>query len=68
MVRAINETGASMTMKDDPELLATIDAYRRGIGWTWKRLWLIGIADTIDKNGDAPDLVVRIVNYLTTKR
>lgn len=53
---------------DDPELYEMLNKYRILTGWTWKRFMLIGIAATISKNANNPDLVLRIADYLEGKR
>lgn len=53
---------------DDPELFDMLNEYRMSLGWTWKRIILIGMADIIANNGDNPDLVVRIADYLMKGR
>lgn len=58
----------NLPFMDDPELYDMINKYRINMGWTWKRLFLIGVAESITKQGDNPDLVLRIVDYLGTRR
>lgn len=54
---------------DDEEQLADLlNQYRVSLGWTWKRLVLIGIAEAIGKQGDNPDLVLHIADYLERRR
>lgn len=60
--------GISMEFKDNPALFGMIDRYRRSLGWTWKRLFLIGFANTVAKNDDAPELVKAIAAYLENRR
>lgn len=60
--------GISVEFNDNPELLDMIDKYRRLLGWTWKRLFLVGVANSIAKQGDNPDLVVAIADYLENRR
>lgn len=52
----------------DPELYALLDAYRKSLGWTWKRLVLVGIANVISSHDDNPDLVVAIADHLEGTR
>lgn len=54
--------------RDDPDLFVMVNQYRINLGWTWKRLFLMGFANVVDKNGDNPDLIVRVANYLSEKR
>lgn len=58
----------NLPFQDDPELYGMINKYRISLGWTWKRLFLIGVAETIAKQGNNPDLVIRIADYLGTRR
>lgn len=55
-------------MMDDAELFFALDEYRRSLGFTWKRFCLYGVAATISKNNDNPDLVIQIADYLVRKR
>lgn len=57
-----------LDMSDDPELHALLGRYKKASGWTWKRMFLIGFANTVAKQGDNPDLVVRIADYLEGRR
>ncbi len=60
--------GVMVSFMDDPELYDLLDEYRRHLGWTWKRLVLVGFANTVARQDDNPDLVVRIADYLTKRR
>ena len=53
---------------DEEELFTLLNQYRVSLGWTWKRLVLIGIAESIGKQGDNPDLVMAIADYLERRR
>ena len=55
-------------LKDDPELFELLNKYRMTTGWTWKRCFLVGFAETIGRVGDNPELVVRIADYLSGRR
>lgn len=57
-----------ISFADDPELFEMLNEYRILTGWTWKRFFLVGIAGTITKNENNPDLVLRIADYLGKKR
>lgn len=57
-----------LNFNDDPEMFELLNRYRKSIGWTWKRSFLMGFANTIAKNGDNPDLVVKIADYLEVNR
>lgn len=57
-----------INFRDDPELYDMLKRYKNSVGWTWERLILIGIAETIAKNKDNPDMVVRIADYLERQR
>lgn len=50
--------------KDAHELMYQMDKYRKLLGWSRKRVYLMGMAHIISNNGDNPDLVVRIANFL----
>jgi hypothetical protein len=54
----------SIDLSDNPELVQMLDQYRVSLGWTWKRTLLISMADLIGKNGDNPNLVVEVADYL----
>lgn len=49
---------------DAHELMSQLDKYRKLLGWSRKHMYLMGMAHVISNNGDNPDLVVRIANYL----
>lgn len=68
MERKERKPNTLLNFEDDPELFGMLDRYRRLLGWTWKRAFLVGFANTIAKNGDNPDLVLRIADYLERKR
>ena len=55
-------------LEDSEALYEALNLYRKRLGWTWKRLILVGVAETIAKQGDNPDLVLAIVDYLDTRR
>lgn len=57
-----------LNFKDDPELYQILNRYKNSLGWTWKRTLLVGFANTVSKNGDNPELVLRIADYLEGKR
>lgn len=57
-----------MDFKTDLELHDMINKYRRSLGWTWKRMLLVGAAEVIYKQGDNPDLILKIVNFLEGRR
>lgn len=52
----------------DEELFEVLNQYRISMGWTWKRMFLYGIAATIDKNGRNDDLLLLIADTLEKKR
>ena len=52
----------------EPELYDVINKYRISLGWTWKRLVMVGWAEAIAKQGDNPDLVLKIVELLEARR
>lgn len=54
--------------RPDDDLPDMLDKYRRSLGWTWKRVFLIGFADIVAKQGDNPELVVEIADYLERAR
>lgn len=52
----------------DPEVQAMIDAiqeYRRFMGWSHRYFYLRAVAELINKDGGNPELVIKIINYLT---
>lgn len=51
-------------LSDNAELMQLLNQYRLSLGWTWKRAFLIGMAELITKNGDNPNLVVDIAEHL----
>ena len=53
---------------DAPGLHDALDKYRKSLGWTWKRILLTSIAETIYKRKDNNDLVLEIVSYLESRR
>lgn len=55
-------------LKDDPELFNVLNQYRISVGWTWKRFMLTGMANSVSKFNENPDLIVRIADYLERKR
>lgn len=52
----------------EEELISMLNRYRISLGWSWKRFFLVGIAEAIGKQGDNPDLVLEIANYLERRR
>ena len=57
-----------VSLKDKPELFDALNQYRISLGWTWKRFMLVGIAETLAKNNDNPDLILAIAQYLGERR
>lgn len=57
-----------ISFADNPELYDALNKYRVSIGWTWKRVVLVGFANVVSKNQDNPDLVVAIADHLENKR
>lgn len=57
-----------ISFEDAPGLHDALDKYRKSLGWTWKRILLTSIAETIYKRKDNAELVVEIVNYLEGRR
>ena len=45
-------------------LMDNLDEYIRLLGWSRKRMYLMGCAAVIGKNGDAPRLIEQIADYL----
>lgn len=45
-------------------LYENLQKYRKSIGWSWKRVLLVGFAEIIANNKDNPDLIISIVDYL----
>lgn len=50
------------------ELLDNLNKYINLLGWTKKRMFLMGCAMVIGKNGDNPDLVMQISRYLEGRK
>ena len=61
-------TGGIMFAIDSPELFDALDAYRRSLGWTWRRLMLMGVAEIIAQNKDNPHLAMDLVEYINARR
>lgn len=57
-----------MDMSDCINIFDHLGDYKRNLGWTWKRLFLIGVADAIIKQGDNPEIAIEIANYLQGRR
>lgn len=55
-------------VEDELQLAEMLDAYRKSLGWTWKRFFLVGVGEAIGSNKDNPDLVMAVVDYLKGKR
>lgn len=60
--------GVQLNFRDDKELYELLTRYKNSMGWTWKRFFLVGVAESLAKQSENPDLVVRIVNYLDVRR
>lgn len=58
----------NLQFMDNPALFHSLSQYRRNLGWTWKRMFLVGMGNTLIKNGDNPDLALEIADYLEGKR
>jgi hypothetical protein len=52
----------------DDELMRLLNQYRVSMGWTWKRMFLYGIAATIDKTDRNEALLLKIADTLEGKR
>jgi hypothetical protein len=50
------------------ELMDALNRYRRSLGWTWKRMMIVGLAEAAAKQGDNPELVLALVNHLENRR
>ena len=57
-----------LNFRDDPEMYQILNKYRVSLGWTWKRFFLVGVAEALAKQGENPDVILRVVNYLESKR
>lgn len=57
-----------LDMNDNPELFAQLDTYRKLKGWTWKRFMLVGIGESVARDGENPELALAIVEQLTNRR
>jgi hypothetical protein len=52
----------------DEELFEALNRYRILMGWTWKRMFLYGLAATIDKTAKNDDIMKLIADTLEKKR
>lgn len=57
-----------VNFSDVPGLYDALNKYRKSKGWTWKRLVLVGLAESINKDGDSDELLLAIVDYLESRR
>lgn len=56
----------NIIFEDNTDLYDAMNKYRINMGWTWKRLLLVGLANTLkDEN---PDIVIAIADYLEARR
>lgn len=55
-------------MSDDPDFCDVLNDYRIELGWTWKRFFLVGLAESVSKQGTNPELALALVDYLRRKR
>ena len=53
---------------ENDALMSALTKYRKSKGWTWKRLVLVGLAESINKDGDSDELLLAIVEYLESRR
>jgi hypothetical protein len=59
--------GVTFTL-DDEALYDALNSYRISMGISWPRFFLTGVAEKIATNGDNPDLAIKLVDYLSTRR
>lgn len=57
-----------VALQFDEELIDALNKYRISMGWTWKRMFLYGLAATIDKDGQNDDLILKIAETLEKRR
>lgn len=57
-----------ITLYFDEELIEAINKYRVSMGWTWNRIFLYGVAMSIQTQGKNDDLLLAIADYLENKR
>lgn len=58
--------GVALTFDED--LLEALNKYRILKGWTWNRMFLYGIAATIEHGGGNDSLLLKIAETLEGKR
>jgi hypothetical protein len=58
----------NIALQFDDELMEALNKYRILMGWTWKRMFLYGLAATIDKNGGNDNLMLLIAETLEKRR
>lgn len=58
----------AVTLWFDEELMEALNKYRINMGWTWKRMFLYGIAMSIQDKGMNEDLLVKIADTLEKRR
>lgn len=56
-----------VNLRKNPELYRLLAHYKRTHGYTWERIFLVGVANTIARQGDDPELVGMIADYLLKK-
>lgn len=60
--------GFVLLFEDDPDLFDAINRYRKSLGWTWRRLFIMGFLYVLEKNKDNPDLIMRLIEYMEDRR
>jgi len=45
-------------------LVENLNKYRKSLGLTWQRVLLVGMAKLIDEQGDNPDLILQISDFI----
>ena len=58
----------NIALQFDDELMEALNKYRILMGWTWKRMFLYGIAATIDKNSKNDEIMLLIAATLEKRR
>lgn len=63
-----NQHSPSMRFENQQELFNALNAYRISKGWTWKRMFLMGVGEIMAQEGDNTALVLLIADFLNKGR
>jgi len=50
------------------DLMEAVNRYTHLLGWSRKRMFLMGVARVISDNEDNPELIMQIADYLEKRR